>query len=362
MSRVFLLMVLMSWLAGCGGALDKRYLEASLAEDLVIPPDLTDVERESRFDLPASFSGDDPTDRTHVPVLAKVDSLQLESQSGLYWLSVAEPVDNLYQLVKNFWAAEGYRLVDDEPVIGVMRTEWVYQEEGNKNKAKSESWWQSLIAGEDLSASQNQFKTRIERDERRNLNRVYIIHRGTEYKHVVDSSREDFNDEDLDWQFRLNEPELEIEMLSRLMVYLGLEQSQVDSQVANPKLFKPRATFHFDIDENSPYLLLNDPYHVAWNRVYHQLERLNFEIAAKEFTSIVTEGYFIVDTDFANNEDDSGGFFSFGSRESEKRQMVLVLSEETHEFTRVEIENREGELEQSEEGRAFLKLIYQQIK
>lgn len=361
MSRGLLLLVLGYLLAACSGSLDQRYLDASLAQNLVIPPDLTEVELESRFDLPASFSGDDPNERNRIPVLAKVESLQLENQSGLYWLSVQEPVDNLYQLVKDFWAAEGYRLVVDEPVIGVMQTEWVYKQEGNKNK--SGSWWQSLTAGKDLSASQDQFRTRIERDEQGKLSRIYIAHRGTEYKHVVDVSKEDVSDEDVDWRFRRSEPELEVEMLSRLMVYLGLEQSQIDRQLVNAKLHKPRATLHFDVDEQSPYLILNDPYHVAWNRVFHQLERLNFEIDAQEFSSgILSEGFFIVNTEIVDSSDDGGGFFSSGSDEPEKRQIVLVLTEETHEYTRVVIENQDGDLDQSKEGNEFLKLIYRHIK
>ena len=361
MSRAPVLLALAYLLTACGGSLDKRYLNATLAENLVIPPDLTEVEVESRFELPASFSGDDPSDRNRIPVLAKVNSLQLEHQSGLYWLSVDEPVDNLYQLVKEFWATEGYQLVVDEPVIGVMQTEWVYKEEGNKNKGGS--WWETLTSGKDLSASQDQFRTRIERGERGGSNRVYIAHRGTEYKHAVDTREDVGSDEDVDWRFRRSEPELEVEMLSRLMVFLGLEENQVDRQLVNAKLFKPRASLHFDVDEQSPYLILNDPYHIAWNRVHHQLERLNFDIEVKEFSSgILTEGYFIVNTDVITGDEGGGGFFSSSSEEPKRRQMVLVLSEETHEYTRVVIENEDGDFDQSDEGNEFLKLIYRHIR
>ena len=68
--------------------------------------------------------------RNKVPVLARVESLQLQGSPDFYWLSVDEPVENLYQQVKNFWAFEGFGLIVDEPVIGIMETEWVYKEEG----------------------------------------------------------------------------------------------------------------------------------------------------------------------------------------------------------------------------------------
>jgi outer membrane protein assembly factor BamC len=358
--RLLLLLALGLCLGACGGTLDKRYLDANVAENLVIPPDLAEVEVDSAFELPSAFSGDDPAVRNRIPVLAKVESMHLEHQSGLYWLSVQEPVENLYQLVRNFWEAQGYRLLVDEPVIGIMQTEWIYKMEGSKNEGQT--WWERLGATEDLSASQDQYRTRIERDEKNGLSRIYITHRGTEYKHVFEVGDNTLGDASVDWQFRRSEPELEVEMLSRLMVYLGLEKSQVDRQLVNAKLFEPRASLYFDVDEQSPYLIVNDPYHIAWNRVYHQLERLNFEIEAQEFSSgVFTEGYFIVVTETVNSDED-GGFFSSGSGEPEKRKIVLVLSEESHEYTRVEIENMDGDLDQSQEGSDFLKLIYRYLK
>ena len=349
---------------GCGGSLDQRYLDASVGQSLVIPPDLEESDTQSSFELPSAFAGNDAEDRDRVPVLASVNSMRLENQSGLYWLSVEEPAENLYQLVKSFWATEGYRLIIDEPVIGVMQTEWIYREVGG---VKQESWWQSLFSGSDLSASQDQFKTRIERDEENNRSRIYIVHRGTEYVHVLQKGDE-FNTstaeigDEIEWDFRQPEPELEIEMLSRLMVYLGLEKSRVEQHLLSAKLFEPRASMHFDVDEASPYLILHDAYHIAWNRVYHQLERLNFDIDKAEFSEgLLEEGYFIVNTRVAAGEADTG-FFSFGSTEAEERQLVLVLYEENHQITRMDIETIDGEYDQSPEGNEFLKLIFQNIK
>ena len=66
-------------------------------------------------------------------------------------------------------------------------------------------------------------------------------------------------------------------------------------------------------------------------------------------------------------ESESGGgflslFTSGDEDKGEKKQFVLVLSEETHEMTRVEIENMEGELDSSREGAAFLDLLYRNLR
>ena len=347
--------------AACEPSIDRRYLESSLGKPLELPPDLSGFETESSFDLPGSFSGSDPSVRNKVPVLAKVDSLQLQGSGDLYWLSVEEPVDNLYQQVKNFWAFEGYGLVVDEPVIGVMQTEWIYTEEGAT--PKDPAWWESLFASDDLSAAQDQFHTRIERDPDGKTSRIYFAHRGTEYQYELRIGDQFSDDLDNDFQFRGSEPELEVEMLSRLMVYLGLQQEAVDAQKEKVELFKPRARLEFDSDEKSPFMLMIDPYHIAWNRVHQTLLRTNFEIELAEFKSgLFEEGIFIVKAEVVETEEDKG-FFSFGSGDDIKtRRFTLVLSEENHEITRVIMEDEKGNFDVSPEGSEFITMLYEQVK
>ena len=182
---LLLLLSLAAFAGGCQSDLDLRYLDASVGGSLELPPDLIRSEEESSFELPEVFSGEDASVRNRVPVLANVRSLRLEGSQNLYWLSVEEPVDNLYQLVKNFWASEGYRLIVDEPVIGIMQTEWIYKQVGTDENTLN--WLERLFGLRDLSAVQDQFKTRIDRGDG-GRSRVYIAHRGAEYKHVLDSN------------------------------------------------------------------------------------------------------------------------------------------------------------------------------
>ena len=363
-------------LAACGGpSAGLEYLDSRVLPDLEVPPDLTLVEVNSDFKLPAIFSGDS-TGEDSVPVLASVDSIRLEGFSDFYWLSIDEPVANLYQLVKDFWASEGFVLVMDEPVIGVMKTDWVYNEEGKGDEGKG--FFAKLLSRGELSASQDQFRTRIARDAASGASQVYIAHRGTAYEHVLET-RQTEDEERNDWGFRASEPELEVEMLSRLMIYLGMRQSEVDGQLASIKLFSPRASMHtiysgddIEIDEkdqtkvepiDETYLLVKDGFTRTWYRTLHQLERLNFEIISANLESGLKEkGQILVETDTEIEVDDSG-FFSFSSKmKIVKKKIKLVFSEETREITRIDMETDKGEIESSPEGVEFLTLLYQYIK
>jgi outer membrane protein assembly factor BamC len=340
-----------------------RYLDTPLGQPLEVPPDLAKFETESNFDLPGVFAGDDRAVRDKVPVLAKVETLQLQGSGDFYWLSVEEPVENLYQQVKNFWASQGYGLIVDEPVIGIMQTEWIYRNVGDSGKDRS--WWEKLLKVQDFSASQDQFKTRIERDSTGQAgSRIYIAHQGIEFVQEVRVGDQDLDDYGTnEWHYRRNEPELEIEMLSRLMIFLGLRQEAVDKQVAQSGLFKPRAWLERDVDEGSPYLIMKDPYHIAWNRVHHLLQRMNFDIVVAKFKSgLFDKGTLAVETETVETVEDKG-FFSFGDSDKRTtRTFKLIFSEETNEFTRVDLIDESGDGDASPEGAEFLSMVFEQIK
>ena len=361
-------------LTACGGpSADLEYLDSRVLPDLEVPPDLTLVNVDSDFELPAIFSADGAESGNGIPVLASVDSIKLEGHSDYYWLSIDEPVANLYQLVKDFWASEGFTLVMDEPVIGVMKTDWVFSEEGKDNENKG--FFARLFAPKDLSARQDQYKTRVARDTGTTTNQVYISHHRTEYKPVLLSGQEQkynqahlINSADGDnWGFGVSDTELEVEMLSRLMLYLGLKQSEVDGQLANIKLFSPRASIHTDfsaddtVDET--YILVRDEFTRAWYRTLHQLDRLNLNVISADLSSgFSNKSVILVETDI-EIEVKASGFFSFSSEtKTVKKRVKLIFSEETHEITRIDMETDRDDIDNSPEGTEFLTLLYQHIK
>ena len=350
--KITLVASLLVLLNACSAGNDLKYLEAQTAANLEIPPDLTQTVANSRFEIPDNISSGTGETIKKIPVLAQVDSLRLEGSADLYWLAVDGPVDNLYQLIKQFWNSEGYALEVDEPVIGVMQTEWILKEEGQGDE---ELGFFSAIFGEDnLSASQDQFRTRIAKDHGVSSTRIYIAHRGTQYLHKL-VTRQTEDDDQNNWGFREPEPELEVEMLSRLMVFLGLKKSDVDQQLAEIKLFKPRATIHTDVSENETYLIVKSPKPLAWNRLLHQLDRINLNVVSADPSSgLAGDGVVFVKVASEAEEDDDDG--------DGEKQMALVVTDETHDLTRISIENADGDIDDSPEGAELITLLYEHLK
>lgn len=362
MKNYLLLSAIPVLLSACSSGTDLRYLDSRTTANLEIPPDLTKVELNEKFEIPSNFSSGIGESVNKIPVLAQVDSIKLEGSGDFYWLSIDGQAGNLYQAIKSFWASQGFQLDIDEPVIGIMQTRWILKEEGAENEEKG--FLAMLFADDDLSASQDQFRTRIARDTGTDTIRIYISHRGTEYKHQLES-RQTEDDDPNDWAFRAPEPELEIEMLSRLMVYLGLEQANVDQQVAGVKLFETRVSIHTDNSENETFLLVRAVQEQTWNRLMHELDRLNIEVfSADPKSGFSGDGVVVVETEYEVRQE-SGGLFSFfasSEPELEQRKMVLVVSEETHELTRISLETEDGDVEESPEGLAFLTRLYERLK
>jgi outer membrane protein assembly factor BamC len=323
-NRILIAALVVLQLAACSSGSDIKYLDSQTAANLAIPPDLTSVDLNEKFKIPANISSSIGETVNKVPVLAQVEGVRLVGSEDFYWLEIDGKADNLYQTIKNFWASEGFALDIDEPVIGIMQTDWIYKEEGAVDK--DQNFFEALFSSKNFSATQDQFRTRIANESNAGVTRVYISHRGTRYEHRLQTKQTE-NETPEKWRFRDPEPELEIEMLSRLMVYLGLQQAEVDEQVEGVKLFASRATIHTDNKENETYILVNSVKQRTWNRLLHELDRLDFEVVtANESMGFSGDGVISVKTQY-EIEKKSGGFLSFfsGSETQMVKKQVIQL-------------------------------------
>ena len=362
MNRYLIAALVLLHLVACSTDSDIRYLDSRTTANLEIPPDLTSVNLNEKFEIPSNISSGIAETVNKVPVLAQVEGIRLVGSEDFYWLEIDGKVEALYQTIKSFWASEGFVLDIDEPVIGIMQTQWIYKEEGAPEK--DQNFLAALFSGKNLSATLDQFRTRIARESDADITRVYISHRGTKYKHRMQTKQTEDDAPDK-WRFRDPEPELEIEMLSRLMVYLGLQQPEVDQQVSGVKLFAPRASIHTDNSKNETYILVNSVKERAWNRLLHELDRLDFEIvSANSNTGFSGNGVISVKTHHEVEEKSAGFFSAFTSSETRmvKKQVILIVSEESHDMTRISIENQEGEPDDSTEAIEFLMKLYNQLR
>ena len=232
-------------LVGCAGfempSKKIDYKSAGKIPPLDVPPDLTRPTADDRYLVPdvnprgtATFSayskdrsGVSPTAAAR-DVLPEAGDARIERAGTQRWLVVKSEPAALWPVVKDFWQETGFIVNVEIPEAGVMETDWA------ENRAKIPDGFIRNTLGKLLDAvystsERDKFRTRLERGGETGTTEIYISHRGMEEVYTGDG----VDNKDTRWQPRLPNPELEAEMLRRLMVRLGVQENRAKAQLAS---------------------------------------------------------------------------------------------------------------------------------
>lgn len=358
-------------LAGCGILPDSRKIEyksAGKAPTLEVPPDLTQITRDDRYLVPdaagkgsATFSAYS-ADRTPLAqaqnsvVLPQVDKVRVERSGNQRWLVVAVPADKLWDTVKDFWQETGFIISVERPEAGVMETDWA------ENRAKIGQDFIRNTLGKLLDSlystgERDKFRTRFEPGATPGTTDVFISHRGME--EVYTSSAKD----DTRWQPRAADPELEAEMLRRLMVRLGSEEKRAEVSLAAAKA-QPRAKLAKS-DDGAGTLEVFERFDRTWRRVGLALDRVGFTVEDRDRSRGL---YFVryVDPEVDNRKKDDGflsklTFWKSAEPASSKVQYRIYVSEDGQQSV-VKVLSSEGGTDKSETAKKILGLLLQQLQ
>ena len=293
-------------LAGCGsinssfGTLLEPsridYKSASTAtgktKSLEVPPDLTQLQRDSRYALPdsanrgvATASGFNaqaaaPASAASnaAPVAAKLtEEARVVRDGSQRWLVVKMAPEVLWPQVKEFWQDSGFLIASENQETGVMETDWA------ENRAKIPEGFLRNTLGKALDSfystgERDKFRTRLERGAD-GTTEVYISHRGAQ--EVLTGLEK----ERTVWTPRPADPELEAEFLSRLLTRLGVEKSRAQAVVASAApAEQTRARLSRASTGSSGVVEVDEPFERAWRRVGLALDRVGFTVEDRDRT------------------------------------------------------------------------------
>jgi len=360
-------------LAGCSVLPESRKIEyksASKAPTLDVPPDLSQIARDDRYLVPdaagkgtATFSAYS-ADRTPLAqaqnsvVLPQVDKVRVERSGNQRWLVVAAPADKLWDTVKDFWQETGFIISIERPEAGVMETDWA------ENRAKIGDDMVRNALGHLLDSlystgERDKFRTRFEPGATPGTTDIFVSHRSMEEVYTSTAK------EDTRWQPRAADPELEAEMLRRLMVRLGSEEKRAEASVASAKA-EPRAKLAKS-DDGAGTLEVLERFDRAWRRVGLALDRVGFTVEDRDRSRGL---YFVryVDPELDNRSKKDDGFLSklafWKSTEppaSSKVQYRIYVSDAGEQST-VKVLTNEGGTDKSETAKKILGLLLQQLQ
>ncbi|MDI1247032.1 MAG: outer membrane protein assembly factor BamC [Rhodoferax sp.] len=332
------------------------YKSAGKAPSLEVPPDLTQLSRETRYAVPgaavtaSSFQiGQVATQATPTAANA-IGDVRIERVGAQRWLVISRPADKLWDPVKDFWIENGFLLVMDQANLGIMETDWA------ENRAKiPQDIIRSTIGKvfESLysTGERDKFRTRLERNPNGGTD-IFISHRG-----MVEVYNSTAKDQTV-WQPRAADPELEAEFLRRLMVKLGISEEQSKVLVAAGPVSQAA---RIDTVNGQSVVRLDDEFDRAWRRVGLALDRTNFTVEDRDRS----KGIYFVRYVAPNAEKADPGFFGklFGSAKPDsapQKFKISVLSQ--GKASTVSVQNADGSTAAAADAQRIVKVLADDLK
>ncbi len=353
-------------LAGCSSLEESKidYKSASQAPTLEIPPDLTQLKRDNRYQVtgsasalasatsPATRSVNDAGTATNQAGDAKI----VRNGSQRY-LMVQRSADSVWEPLREFWKDNGFVLSTDQPELGIMETEWA------ENRAKLPQDFIRRAVGKMFDAlystgERDRFRTRVERTDK-GLE-ITITHRGM--AEIYTSALKD----QTTWSPRPADSELEIEFLRRLMLRLGGTQSSA-ANVANAATTPVAASSGLATDvkvtkiNQLPAIEIKDGFDRAWRRLGVAIDRTGFTVEDRDRA----QGVFFVRYAPPGSPDKEPGFFAkmFSSEKAIPtlaKYRIAVTSK--GDVSTVQVQAADGIPETSANAEKIIKLLADEIK
>jgi outer membrane protein assembly factor BamC len=381
MKRKLLLMafVVPPLLAGCSGSMleskkiDYKSATTSRLPSLEVPPDLTAPTRDDRYAVPdvspkgtatySAYAGEragQARASTAQEVLPQVEKMRIERSGSQRWLVVPGTPEKLWPGIKEFWQDLGFIVNVDMPETGVLETDWA------ENRAKLPQDIMRGAIGKVFDAiystpERDKFRTRLEKGSEPGTTEIYISHRGM-YEVYINEGKTDTR-----WQPRQPDPELEADMLGRLMVRLGMDDVRAKTLVAGTANKDERAKLNQAKDGPS-VLAVQEPFDRAWRRVGLALDRVGFTVEDRDRSQgLYFVRYVDPEIDVQTKKKDEGflsklAFWRSNKPDVSKNAQFRIHVKSEGESSSVKVLTREGGTDTSETSRKILGLLLEQLK
>ena len=336
---------------------------AARSKPLEVPPDLSQLSRDSRFQAQggvisastAAAAGTAPPSvvaTAAVAVLARGE-IRVERAGQARWLVVPQAPEQLWPQLRTFWEQRGFVLQTDDAAIGVMETNWAE----NRSKLPNDvirNTLGRLVGNLYDTGERDLFRTRIERTA--TGSEIFVSHRGAEEVYV--GERRDA----LTWRARLSDPQLEAEMLSRMMVALAPKEPQTQALAAVSAATDgpPRARM---LDgQPAPTVEVDDPLDRAWRRVGLALDRGGFTVEDRDRAGGL---YYVRYVDPKSAGKEEPGFFAKLFRSSSASMAPVryrVSLKSVGAKTQVSVLTSAGAPETGENGKNIASLLLRDLR
>lgn len=340
------------------------YKTASTGNKLEVPPDLTQLSRDPKYQFNANSASANATNLASINSPSTTAALTLgdvrvERSGNQRWLVVKRNPEVLWPEIRDFWLDNGFLLNLDDQSIGIMETDWA------ENRAKLPQDFIRNSIGKIFdqlysTGERDKFRTRIERLPNGETE-IYVTHKGLIEQ--LTGKRAPGEVSSTVWEPRDPDPELEAEFLRRLLVKLGVSKEQSKKVVATTS----SATQKVSMTNLNGSISLNIPesFDIAWRRVGLALDRTGFTVEDRNRS---TGTYYVRFSSNSAGESSEPGFFrkilNLGSAEKKADPVskYSILVESSGNNSTVKVRGANNEVIASADEQKILNLLAQDLK
>jgi len=374
------LMVVALALAGCESmnmsSLSKRidYKSTGSAPGLELPPDLSTPTYDDRYTVNTA-SGLAARDATK----PKSDLLPTNTEARVAragnerWLVVKATPEQAWAICRKFWEDLGFVIATEQPTLGVMETDWA------ENRAEIPEDAVRKYIGKYIDIfyttyKRDKFRTRIERGTEAGTTEIYLSHRGMEQVPTTTISGAGGGGAGWQWAVMPPNPNVEAEMLSRMMIRFGTVEGQATAAAGAPGATAATAAAtapsaqHARLEKSAegPKLYVDDPFDRAWRRVGLALDRSGFTVVDRDRSSgLYYVRYADPDADMSKKDKEKSWlaklqFWKTDDKDKPEQYRIKVAEQSPQSV--VSVQDTAGNPEKSQAGDKILALLQEQLK
>jgi outer membrane protein assembly factor BamC len=363
-------------LAGCEtiGPVGKRidYKSTTAAPALELPPELSQPRYDDRYTVSTAsgLAAANAARPKQTDLLPTNPDAQIARAGNERWIVAKATPEQAWSTARQFWTENGFVVAIEQPATGVMETDWA------ENRADLPSDFLRRTVGKYLDAftstyKRDKFRTRIERGAESGTVEIYVSHRGMEQ--VPTAMIDNKYGAGFAWALMPPNPNLEAEMLSRLMMRFGTTEPQAVAAVSAAApgargaaaAVAERARVEKGSDGVSK-LIVDDPFDRAWRRVGLALDRSGFTVVDRDrSTGIYFVRYADPDSDMTRKDRSESWLakLAFWKKdEKDKPEQYRIKVVEAAPASVVSVQDPDGVPDKTQNSEKILALLKDQLK
>jgi len=347
-------------LASCSSSGDtkgKYDKSEESSRPLEVPPELTRPQGTEGMSVPViGRTGEQDSKKPVVDtsLLPRSTDARLVQEGGLRWLEIQSSPEQIWLDLNGFFRNLGFEVKYKDATLGLMQTSWLENEvyvPGN--------WFTRAMNTISSSGLMDKYRVRLERDENdETVTRLFLTHQGIE-EVAEDEITRGGEYADLHWQPRPSDPELEVELMLRFVVFRGMPEDKAEREIVN-KPAKSRA--EIVKVNNIDVVKIYENFDRTWRRTGLAIDRIGLQLDDRNRS----EGlyYVTISEDFIKYRKDEVGVVDklFGKSKDNTLEKFILMIKNEGEHTLLSVHNMDGKQAESDNAILLVDQMYQLLR